>query len=89
MGGVIPKQFMLLDNKPILVHTLEKFLESEGDAIILALPAKDMDYWSTQVVPHFNSLIEAIKLKKLIVVEGGETRYQSVRNGLNSINSNN
>lgn len=85
MQSPIPKQFMLLDNKPILVHTLEKFLRCEVEKIILVLPEKDISYWQEVVLPHFIILQKAIETQKLKVAIGGATRYQSVRNGLKEL----
>lgn len=85
MGAAIPKQFMLLNEKPILVHTLEKFLASKVDRIILSLPANDIAYWEQQVLRNFPFLIAAVLKERLCITEGGATRYQSVRNGLHQI----
>ncbi|SOE22824.1 2-C-methyl-D-erythritol 4-phosphate cytidylyltransferase [Spirosomataceae bacterium TFI 002] len=82
MNAVIPKQFILLDNKPILVHTIERFLECKLEQIVLALPEKDIAYWETQVVPNFESIQDALSKTKLLIVKGGDTRYQSVRSGI-------
>lgn len=88
MGAAIPKQFMLLNEKPILVHTLEKFLDSKVDRVILVLPQNDIAYWEQQVLRNFPQLIAAILTEKLCVTIGGDTRYQSVKNGLNKIKQN-
>lgn len=85
MGAAIPKQFMLLNEKPILVHTLEKFLAASIDRIILVLPENDIPYWEKQVLRNFPKLVAAILKEKLCVTIGGATRYQSVKNGLNQI----
>lgn len=79
MGGEIPKQFMLLGNKPILMHTLQKFYTFDAKMPIILVLHKDWwDYWenlkSTHIfeVPH-------------ILVEGGNTRIQSVKNAIDFI----
>ena len=45
MKSEIPKQFLLLKKKPVLIHTLEKF--SEFDKIIVVLPKSQIKYWET------------------------------------------
>ncbi|WP_420582987.1 2-C-methyl-D-erythritol 4-phosphate cytidylyltransferase [Reichenbachiella sp.] len=74
-----PKQFLELDGKPILMHTLEAFANGELDMhIILVLPADHIDTWQKLVsllqfnIPHQITL-------------GGETRFNSVENGLKEI----
>lgn len=74
LGGKVPKQFLVLNGKPILAHTLEVF-EKSGlvDSIILVVPAKDIDRTRSQW------LNKPPIVKK--VVEGGEKRQDSVFNG--------
>ncbi len=79
MGSEIPKQFLPLAGKPILLHTIERFLTIEEVQIILVLPEKDIEYW--------NELIEKVsfepgKLAAIKIVAGGNSRFQSVKNGL-------
>jgi 2-C-methyl-D-erythritol 4-phosphate cytidylyltransferase len=78
-SGTSRKQFMLLEGAPILVHTIRKFLQCPSvSEIIVALRAEDMD-WARK-------LIEQEKPSKPVrVVEGGETRHQSVENALASL----
>ena len=79
-GAQLPKQFLQLGDKPILMRTIETFWES-GDAtqeVIVTLPADQMVLWHRLcekcgfAVPHR-------------VVAGGETRWHSVKNALDSI----
>lgn len=74
LGGKVPKQFLVLNGKPILAHTLEVF-EKSGlvDSIILVVPAKDIDRTRSQW------LNKPPIVKK--VVESGEKRQDSVFNG--------
>ena len=79
MGGELPKQFIPLCGKPILMHTLEKFYGWDASAeLIVVLPAEQKSYWQMLCreigckVPH-------------CVVDGGETRFHSVRNGLQAV----
>lgn len=76
MGGKLPKQFMLLKNKPVIYYTLKTFLDSYADIeIILVLPA---DYIDTG-----QGIIDSYFAKKNIrIISGGETRFLSVKNGL-------
>ena len=76
MGGDIPKQFLPIDGKPILMHTIEAFRKAlEGVGIVLVLPAQQQDYWRKLCEQHgFHS--------PELIANGGETRFQSVRNGL-------
>lgn len=79
MGNDLPKQFLLLAGKPILYHTLLKFhTEDVHTQIILVLPKNQIEYWKELCKQHSISVPHAI-------VEGGATRFQSVKNGLNSI----
>ncbi len=79
MGAEIPKQFIEVGGKPILMHTLEAFKKfDEKIQIILVLPESQTDYW--------NNLCDLFKFDiphKL--TKGGETRYYSVKNGLSLI----
>ena len=79
-GAQLPKQFLELGGKPILMRTIEAFGENRDGSfdVIVTLPADQMDLWRTMcerhgfVVPHR-------------VVAGGETRWHSVKNALDSI----
>ena len=81
MKSDVPKQFLLLDGKPILQHTLERFLSlSPTPQLILVLPARDRLIWETLCQQQgFHQTIQ--------IVDGGATRFQSVRNGLRAISS--
>lgn len=75
----IPKQFIELNGLPILMHTINAFYRySHSITVILVLPSDDMETWKQLCVRyHFN--------KPLILQEGGDTRFQSVRKGLMKI----
>jgi len=78
-GGHRPKQFLELNGAPVIVQTLRQF-ERAGEIqnVIVVLPADQ--------TAGFESLIKKFDLKKVShVVAGGETRAQSVRNGLAAI----
>jgi 2-C-methyl-D-erythritol 4-phosphate cytidylyltransferase len=75
----IPKQFIELQGLPIVLHTINAFFQySENIKVIVVLPPCDFDTWNTIVKKHrFN--------KPLIIQSGGDTRFQSVKNGLEKI----
>jgi len=77
MGGDIPKQFLPIGGKPVLMHTIEAFRRTLGEdvQIVLVLPAEQHDYWLRLCGEHgFRS--------PSLIAQGGETRFHSVRNGL-------
>jgi 2-C-methyl-D-erythritol 4-phosphate cytidylyltransferase len=79
MNSNIPKQFLLLNGKPILYHTIKAFQTTISDIkIILVLPK---EYIAQQ--DYLNSIADNIA--DIVLVSGGETRFQSVKNGLNAI----
>ncbi len=75
----VPKQFLILHGKPVLLHTLEAFYRySEKINIILVLPEDDFETWK--------SICETYKFTNTIILQkGGESRFQSVKNGLSKI----
>jgi 2-C-methyl-D-erythritol 4-phosphate cytidylyltransferase len=78
LGAETPKQFLPVKGRPLLFYTLEKF-QGIADEIILVLPGSHMDFWKELCrSANFES---GAKL-----VEGGESRSQSVMNGLLSLN---
>ena len=80
MKAVVAKQFLLLHGKPILQHTIEQFLAYSPDMPIrLVLPERDLATWESLCAEH------QFYPPNVTTVIGGETRFQSVRNGLNSI----
>lgn len=78
MGGEIPKQFLPLKGKPVLVHTLEKFLAINGCEIILALSEEGFGHWESIAREYLPDA-------SLTLVTGGETRFHSVKNALGAI----
>ncbi len=76
MGNDIPKQFLPIAGKPILMHTIERFREYDGSLkIILVLPETQQAYWN-ELCRKYNFGVDHI------VVNGGDTRFQSSKNGL-------
>ena len=76
MGSSIPKQFLLLQGKPLLWYTLNTFLTSFEDIeIILVVPET--------VIPEADALVEDLQAKtRITITKGGATRFHSVQNGL-------
>jgi 2-C-methyl-D-erythritol 4-phosphate cytidylyltransferase len=75
----LPKQFLELNGKPILIHTLEAFYRySEKITVVLVLPEDDFSMWNDLCKKHNF-------YKSIILQKGGETRFQSVKNGLDKI----
>ena len=76
MGGELPKQFIEIEGKPILRHTIERFLEYDaGIHIVLVLPSDQKEYWKTYCREHDF-------LDRYVMVGGGITRFHSVQNAL-------
>jgi len=82
MGSEMPKQFLPIGNgKPILMHTVEAFfLYDPQIRIILVLPEAQQAYWKELCEIHDFTIDHS-------VVNGGETRFHSVMNALDSIES--
>ena len=79
MGGDVPKQFLSIGGLPVLMHTIRAF-RSYNDAmrIILVLPKAQQEYWKELCEEY--SFHEPVML-----ADGGETRFHSVKNGLDMI----
>ncbi|WP_316822717.1 2-C-methyl-D-erythritol 4-phosphate cytidylyltransferase [Pedobacter gandavensis] len=79
MQSEIAKQFLLLDGKPILMHTLEAFANSElKPELLLVLNIHQHQYWEELCKAHQFHI-------KHLVVNGGAQRFNSVKNGLKAI----
>lgn len=79
MGLPVPKQFALVAGRPVLMHTIARFHETDPLlGIIVVLPADQHDYWNDLCREH-DFRIEHT------VVSGGETRFHSSQNGLRAI----
>ncbi|MBN7811716.1 2-C-methyl-D-erythritol 4-phosphate cytidylyltransferase [Algoriphagus sp. H41] len=76
MGGSVSKQYLPIGGKPVLMHTLQAFAEAEpGILLVLVLPGGDFSFWKKLCEECQFSLPHEL-------VAGGESRFQSVRNGL-------
>lgn len=76
MGSELPKQFLPIGGKPVLMRTIERFQEySPALKIILVLPKDQQEFWRELCRKHdFNTPHQ--------IADGGETRFQSSKNGL-------
>lgn len=76
MGGEIPKQFIPVKGKPVLMRTLEAFYAYDNQIeLIVVLPVAQQDYWKQLCMQYGFTLPHRI-------ADGGETRFHSVCNGL-------
>lgn len=82
MGNAIPKQFLPIGNIPILAHTINAFINTFNDInIILVLPNGQLSY-AQIILPHLSKQVD------ITLTEGGETRFHSVKNGLELVPDN-
>lgn len=83
MGTSVPKQFLLLNGRPLLMYTLESFFQAiEEIQILLVLPAAHISHWK-QLCSEYEFTIPHR------IAEGGERRGDSVKNGLDMISAEN
>jgi 2-C-methyl-D-erythritol 4-phosphate cytidylyltransferase len=83
MNSVVPKQFLLLNGIPVLMHTIDAFYNSDTKPeIIVVLHTGSHQYWSKLCIEHNFTVPHQL-------VDGGETRFHSVKNGLSIIDDNN
>lgn len=76
MGAQVPKQFLELNGLPVLMHSIRAFLNySENINIILVLPEGELESWKLLCDKHGFGFDPQ-------VCSGGDTRFQSVKNGL-------
>jgi len=76
MGSDIPKQFLPIGGKPVLMRTIERFREYSKDLqVILVLPKAQQAYWQ-ELCREYNFKVE------YLLADGGETRFHSVQHGL-------
>ena len=77
MNSELPKQFLMLNGKPLLMHSIEAFAHCNCE-IIVVMHKDYIDYWKQTVIEHQFNI-------QHIVAEGGTLRCESVQNGLNNI----
>ena len=77
MGSLLPKQFMLLEGKPVFIHAIESFVKAYTEInVILVLPDSHIEL-AKQYLNDFEITLDSLK-----IVSGGKTRFDSVKNGL-------
>ena len=80
MGGDSPKQFQLLNGKPVIWHTLKAFTDAYEDIqLILVLPESHLEK-GQEIAKEFSD-------HRIRVTTGGDTRFQSVKNGLQLVDA--
>jgi 2-C-methyl-D-erythritol 4-phosphate cytidylyltransferase len=81
MGAEIPKQYLELAGKPVLMHTIERFRTfNDSIEIIAVLPENQLRYWSELKTKYSFNIIHTL-------VKGGKARFFSVRNGLKFVDA--
>lgn len=82
MGTSIKKQYLKIGNKPIIAHTLEKFIQSKWiHEIIVVIAEEDRGYMNNEILNKYNFN------KQIKLVIGGKERQESVYNGLINISN--
>ncbi|HXD94259.1 MAG TPA: 2-C-methyl-D-erythritol 4-phosphate cytidylyltransferase, partial [Bacteroidia bacterium] len=81
MNNELPKQLIEINGKPIIVYSIEKFQHFNKDIQVIISLHKDYFDLFEKIKSRFN-------LKNIQVVQGGDTRYQSVKNALAVLNPN-
>lgn len=79
MNSTLQKQFLLIDDKPVLYYSLAEFQKSEIDEIVLVVSPGTISYCERDIVKKYGFS------KVTHIVEGGEERYHSVINGIKTI----
>ena len=83
MGSDIPKQFIEIAGLPVLMHSINRFIQFDSNIeVIVPMPVSHIGFW--------NELCQKYNFDNIHrVVEGGESRFHSVLNGLNTITATN
>lgn len=78
MGNIVPKQFLLLKDRPVLWYTIDTFLRAYTDMeVVIVLPKEHIEK-GRQIITAFNG-------RQITLAEGGETRFHSVKQGLQQV----
>ncbi len=77
-GADRPKQFCMLGERPVLMHTIDRFRQALPDSQIILVLSKDMH-------PFWDELCETFCFSSPQIVYGGDSRWQSVKNAIDSI----
>jgi len=80
MGTELPKQFLRVSSIPVLMHTIRNFHDFDPSIqLIVVLPADEIDNWKELCRQHHFDIPH-------LLIAGGDTRFQSVKNGLSLVN---
>jgi len=79
MGSKVQKQYLLIEDKPVLYYALKAFQDSPVEDVILVVGAGEEEYCQKEIVEKY----EFFKVKA--IVEGGKERYHSVYHGLQAV----
>lgn len=83
MGTNIKKQYLKIGDKPIILHTIEKFIKLPSiDEVIVVIAKEDIEYFNNQILKHSDFK------HKIKITAGGKERQESVYNGLMTISDN-
>ncbi len=81
MQSALPKQFMLLANKPVLMHSIQAFYEYDKNIqIVVVLPQAQLEQWETICKQHSFHIPHQ-------TIQGGATRFHSVQQGLSLVSA--
>ncbi len=81
MNAPMPKQFLEIAGKPVIMHTIETFFNFDPEiSLIVVLPPDQIEYWQQLCKKYAFSINH-------LIAPGGETRFHSVKNGLNFIST--
>lgn len=79
MGGELPKQFLLINGLPVLMHTINRFSKYDpAMEIVVVIPEGQIPYWQDLCGEYHFHVNHS-------VVKGGDTRFHSVNNGINAV----
>jgi len=84
-GSAVPKQFLILGGKPVLMRSIETFanaLQGSDHEIVVTLPQQQIRRWNVLCIEHEFNVAHR-------VVPGGDTRWQSVKNALDTLDDTN
>ena len=80
MGSTLPKQFLMLDNMPILGHTINRIREAlPASEVVVVLPAEHIELW--------RNLSARFDIASHKIVAGGRERFFSVKNGIEALSN--
>ena len=89
MGGPVPKQYLTIDGLPVLARTVRAFCRvKDVSKVAVMCPPGDVDYCRDMLAEHLHACTSDVGVvPKVMVREGGSTRQETVRKGLNAVGS--